>query len=61
MFNHDQQRTGWNNGETTLTKSNVSRLRLLWASQLSTPVAVTTLQTLTAPLSRRSMGTSGFM
>ena len=50
MFNHDQQRTGWNNGETTLTKANVSKLRLLWAKQLSTPVVVTALQTLTAPL-----------
>ena len=50
MFNHDQQRTGLNNGETALTKSNVSRLNLLWTTQLSTPVAVTTLQTLTAPL-----------
>ena len=50
MFNHDQQRTGWNNGETALTKSNVSRLKLLWATQLSTPPAVTTLQTLTTPV-----------
>jgi hypothetical protein len=50
MFNHDQQRTGWNNGEIALTKSNVSRLKLLWTTQLSTPVVVTTLQTLTAPL-----------
>ncbi len=50
MFNHDQQRTGWNNGETTLTKGNVSRLKLLWTTQLSTPPVVTTLQTLTAPV-----------
>src|SRR5215469_6226896 len=50
MFNHDQQRTGLNNGETALAKSNVSRLKLLWTTQLSTPVVVTTLQTLTAPL-----------
>jgi outer membrane protein assembly factor BamB len=50
MFNHDQQRTGWNNSETILTKKNVSQLKLLWSSQLSTPVVVTTLQTLTAPL-----------
>ncbi|HEV8492450.1 MAG TPA: PQQ-binding-like beta-propeller repeat protein, partial [Candidatus Angelobacter sp.] len=50
MFNHDQQRTGWNNGETALTKANVSKLKLLWATQLTTPVVVTTLQTLTAPL-----------
>src|SRR5215472_9571824 len=50
MFNHDQQRTGLNNGETALAKNNISRLKLLWTTQLSTPVAVTTLQTLTAPL-----------
>ena len=50
MFNHDQQRTGWNNGESTLAKSNVSKLRLLWTAKLSTPPVVTTLQTLTAPL-----------
>ena len=50
MFNHDQQRTGWNNGETTLSRSNVSKLKLLWTAQLSTPVVATTLQTLTAPL-----------
>lgn len=50
MFNHDQQRSGWNNGETILTKENVARLKLLWSSQLSTPVVVTTLQTLSAPL-----------
>ena len=50
MFNHDQQRTGWNNGEFTLTRSNVSKLRLLWAAQLSTLPVVTTLQTLTAPV-----------
>lgn len=50
MFNHDQQRTGWNNGETVLTKKNVSRLKLLWSTKLSTPMVITTLQTLTAPV-----------
>lgn len=49
-FNHDQQRTGWNNAETTLDKQNVGHLKLLWSARLSTPVVVTTLQTLTAPL-----------
>lgn len=50
MFNHDPQRTGWNNGEVTLGKNNVSKLKLLWSAQLSTAPIITTLQTLTAPL-----------
>lgn len=49
-FNHDQQRSGWNNGETNLAKDNVAGLTLLWSTQLAVPVVLTTLQTLTAPL-----------
>jgi outer membrane protein assembly factor BamB len=49
-WGYDHQRTGWNRGETTLTKDNVSRLRVLWNAQLSTPPKDVVLSTLTAPL-----------
>ena len=49
-WGYDQERTGWNKGETTLTKQNVSRLKLLWNTQLSTPVRDVVMSTLTAPL-----------
>ena len=49
-WGYDQERTGWNKGETTLTKNNVSRLKLLWNSQLSTAPRDVVLSTLTAPL-----------
>lgn len=49
-WGYDQERTGWNKGETTLTKNNVSRLKLLWNAQLSTTPRDVVLSTLTAPL-----------
>ena len=49
-FSFDQQRSGWNQAEITLSPKNVSRLRLIWTSQLSTPVVDTALSTVTAPL-----------
>jgi len=49
-WGYDQERTGWNRGETTLTKNNVSRLKLLWNAQLSTTPRDVVLSTLTAPL-----------
>jgi PQQ-like domain len=49
-WGHDQQRTGWNPSETTLTKDNVSRLELKWKTQLSTASREEVLSTLTAPL-----------
>src|ERR1700691_736234 len=49
-WGYDQQRTGWNRGETTLTKSNVSKLKVQWSAQLSTPVTNVVLSTLTAPV-----------
>src|SRR5580765_4196448 len=36
-FGYDQQRSGWNSAETTLTPANVGKLKLLWSSQLPTP------------------------
>jgi outer membrane protein assembly factor BamB len=49
-WGYDQERTGWNKGETSLTPTNVSGLKLLWNTQLSTPPKVIVLSTLTAPL-----------
>jgi outer membrane protein assembly factor BamB len=49
-WGYDQERTGWNKGETSLTTNNVSGLKLLWNTQLSTPPKVIVLSTLTAPL-----------
>jgi outer membrane protein assembly factor BamB len=49
-WGYDQERTGWNKEETTLSKENVSRLALRWTAQLSTPPRETVLSTLTAPV-----------
>src|SRR6202790_5145124 len=49
-WGYDQERTGWNKGETTLSKDNVSRLELKWSTQLTTPPKEIVLSTLTAPL-----------
>ena len=49
-WGYDQQRTGWNQAETALTKDNVSRLEVKWQAQLSTPPREEVLSTLTAPL-----------
>jgi outer membrane protein assembly factor BamB len=49
-WGYDQERTGWNKSETTLSKDNVSRLELKWTAQLSTPPNYVVSSTLTAPL-----------
>lgn len=49
-WGYDQERSGWNRGETTLSKANVSKLTLLWNTELSTPPADVVLSTLTAPI-----------
>ncbi len=49
-WGYDQQRSGWNQGETVLGKTNVSQLELKWKAQLSTPSSEVVLSTLTAPL-----------
>jgi hypothetical protein len=49
-WGYDQERTGWNRGETRLTKNNVSQLKVLWNTQLSTAPRDVVLSTLTAPL-----------
>jgi outer membrane protein assembly factor BamB len=49
-WGYDQERSGWNRGETTLSAENVSRLELKWKTKLSTVPNETVLSTLTAPL-----------
>ena len=49
-WGYDQEHTGWNRGESSLSKNNVSGLKLLWNTQLSTPPKGIVLSTLTAPL-----------
>jgi outer membrane protein assembly factor BamB len=59
-YNYDRERTGWNRGETTLTKQTVGRLRPLWNTQLTTaaPQALL-LSTLTAPVVAAGVSTPG--
>src|SRR5439155_18354168 len=49
-WGYDQERSGWNRAETTLSKENVSGLVLLWNAQLPTATREIALSTLTAPL-----------
>jgi outer membrane protein assembly factor BamB len=49
-WGYDAERTGWNRGETTLSKDNVGRLKVQWSTQLSTPPEPVVLSTLTAPV-----------
>src|SRR2546427_4017085 len=49
-WGYDQERTGWNRAETTLSKENVSGLVLQWSVQLPVPPREIALSTLTAPL-----------
>jgi outer membrane protein assembly factor BamB len=56
-WGYDQQRSGWNQGETSLSKTNVSDLKLLWSTQLSTPPQGVVLSTLTAPLVAEGVST----
>ncbi len=56
-WGYDQQRSGWNQGETSLSRANVSDLKLLWSTQLSTPPQGIVLSTLTAPLVAEGVST----
>jgi outer membrane protein assembly factor BamB len=49
-YGYDQQRIGWNRGETTLGKKNVGKLKLLWSSLLTDKARPLVLSTLTAPI-----------
>ena len=49
-YNYDPQRTGWNRGETTLSKKTVGKLKPIWNTQLTTASKPIILSTLTAPV-----------
>jgi outer membrane protein assembly factor BamB len=49
-YSYDQQRTGWNRGETILSKKTVGKLKPLWNVQLTTASKALILATLTAPV-----------
>jgi len=49
-WGYDQERTAWNRGEATLSKSNVSKLKVKWSTQLAITPTDIALSTLTAPL-----------
>jgi outer membrane protein assembly factor BamB len=54
----DQERSGWNRAETTLSKENVSGLVLQWSAQLPIQPREIALSTLTAPLVVEGVTTS---
>jgi outer membrane protein assembly factor BamB len=49
-YGYDPERTGWNRGETTLSKDNVSKLTVLWSTLLSTKPTAVALATLSPPV-----------
>lgn len=49
-WGYDQERSGWNCGERTLSPKNVQGLRLKWKSQVSTAPKDVVLSTLTTPI-----------
>lgn len=57
-WGYDQERTGWNRAEKTLSTQNVGRLGVAWKTQLSTPIVDVVLSTLTAPVVAADVSTS---
>src|SRR5579863_10287444 len=57
-YGYDQQRSGWNQGEKTLTKQSVGRLKLLWTTQLEVQPLDAALSTLTSPLAVSGVNTA---
>ncbi len=49
-WGYDQERSGFNRAETTLSKDNVSKLAVLWSTQVPVVPKEIALSTLTAPL-----------
>ena len=58
-WGYDQERTGWNRGETTLSKANVGKLRITWQAKLPVPVTDVVLSTMTAPVIAGGVSTPG--
>jgi outer membrane protein assembly factor BamB len=57
-YGYDQERTGWNRAETTLNKNNVSKLKVQWSAQLSTPATNVVLSTLSPPVLAAGVSTA---
>ena len=57
QYNYDQQRTGWNRGETQLSPKTVGRLKPLWNTQLTDKAQALVLSTLTAPVAAGGVAT----
>jgi outer membrane protein assembly factor BamB len=57
-WGYDQERTGWNRAETTLSPKNVSHLNEVWSAQLSVPVDKYVLSTMTAPVVAAGVSTA---
>ena len=57
-WGYDQERTGWNKGETSLSKENVGNLELTWSTRLGTQPKDVVLSTVTAPLVVEGVNTS---
>jgi len=49
-WGYDQERTGWNRAETTLSPKTVKGLKQIWSTQLNVPVDKYVLSTMTAPV-----------
>ncbi|MBA2590206.1 MAG: PQQ-binding-like beta-propeller repeat protein [Alphaproteobacteria bacterium] len=49
-WGYDQERTGWNRAETTLSPKTVGKMKQLWSTQLAVPVDKYVLSTMTAPI-----------
>jgi len=58
-YSYDRERTGWNRGETILSKQTVGKLKPLWNTQLTTASRALLLSTLTAPVVAAGVITPG--
>jgi len=58
-YNYDRERSGWNRGETQLSKATVGQLKPLWNKQLLTNTPALVLSTLTAPVVAGGVSTAG--
>ena len=49
-WGYDQERTGWNRAETTLSTKNVGKLKPLWSTQLAVPMTSMCCPPCTSPI-----------
>src|SRR5256885_10532541 len=57
-FGHDPERSGWNRDEHTLSPKTVSRLKLLWQTQLPVATKDVALASLTSPVIATGIATA---